>query len=206
MARRRFAPQHDITGPAIFVPEDDDAWDRERIGREMAALRDEEIAHCKEEQGEDYEVPKWAERGDKPPDIAHPKDPAHNHPFVRYQRGLTRYDLRAEGISDYLDENAKPEKWILKHLSYHARSQVQRFQTERRHGDALALAFLEGVRGVENGDKRLAKLLKRREDDKTVDDDEIIDAAANLSYSAIEQAGFAVMQLSRDLTEEEKKA
>lgn len=203
MARRRRSPEHDITGESLFVPDDDSAWDHERIASEIAELR-KDTPFAKKEA---FEPSHFHMIGLG----KHADDPALEHPFVRYQKGLTRFDLEAEGIRDYLDEKKAPEKWRLRRLPWRVRQLVFRLLNE--HGDWMPIAWLTGTQGLENGDAELATMLGARETKQTkkgkppVDGDDLVEAAVKLvGYDAIESVASAVLRLSQDLSEEEKKA
>lgn len=202
MARRRTSPEHDITGESLYVPDDDSAWDHDRIAAEVADLR----------KGTPFEQQPFE------PSSFHllgvgktAHDPAIGHPFVRYQKGRSRFDLDAEGIRDYLDESKSPEKWRLRRLKWSARAVVFRLLGEG--GDWMPLAWLQGTHGLENGHEDLARLLAARETKQAikgkkriVDNEELVEEAVRLlGYDAIESVASAVVRLSQDLSEEEKK-
>jgi hypothetical protein len=190
MARQRFSPQHDITGHALFIPEDDGAWDMERIDAEVAEMR------------------KAAKFEGTEKIIVTEDDPGRQHVFWRYWNGDTRFDLEAEGVSEYLDQSKSPETWHLKPLSSDTRARSGRLQNGGMFHEACKVAALEALVGVENAPSEVADLIARRgksHKGAPVTDEQLIAALDSISLGLVADLGSAAMRLSRDLSREEKK-
>lgn len=202
MARQRFAPSHSCTGPHIFIPLDDSAWDLDRIEREIAEI---EAEHK-------YEPPKDAlERMQKSPAFRGP----HAHVVRRYWSGVTRFDIEAEGIRSYLDFNKRPEQWVLRPLGMRERHTATSMQNSGEWDAANIFGFLSGVGGLQGAADTAAveldKLLRARADDAPTpkgtrpSDDVVLKAVEKIAYDIPHEVGAAVIRLSRDVSEEEKK-
>lgn len=202
MARQRTGPEHDITKEGIYIPGADSAWLREKIDAEVAALR----------KGTNFE-----NAGRIPTE----DDPAFEHTFWRYVRGCTRFDIEAEGLSDYIDMAQEPEMWRLRRLSGRDRARVLRACRQDAR-DGFMLAFTLVVAGLDNAQgeeaKEVARLLEARSSGSTrkgraVTDDALLaavdalDAACGFGAGDTAQdVGAAALTFSGALTEEEKKA
>lgn len=108
-------PTHNSTAPAIFVSGLDDAWDEERLERELEAVK----ARLQE-----WEAAEEESRGPRPQGFE-------DHPVSIYRRGDTRYDISApmrwEGeivrVSDYL--TGTPTKFVLRQLAPNVYAEIQ---------------------------------------------------------------------------------
>lgn len=179
MARRRFAPTHDLCARMRYIPESDTAWDMDRIQRELAEL------------GPD------GENGDT------------GHPFFRYHSGTTRYDLDADGMRDYLRPDVVPEMWLFRRLEWAQREQIAHMQRAGQTLGAARVAFLGGVVGIENASNEAGRELDRllrmplpRSSERCV---EILAAVEAYAAEVILEVGTACLLASRDLSPEEKK-
>lgn len=199
MARQRFAPRHSLDGPHVFIASDDSAWDSERIERECAEIR---------------EAAGWIAPND--PLEAMRTDPSRRgpdaHVFWRYWDGLTRFDLSAEGIGDYLDMNKHPEAWVLRPLGLRDVHVARGLDEQGNHKASAAASFLRGCVGLQapRGEHEVAldALLRARADGKgpsRPSEEKVWEAVERIAYEIPEVVGSAVNRLSRDLTEEEKK-
>lgn len=178
MARRVFAPSHSLLAESRYIPPSDSAWDHDRIRAELKALRKA-----------------WDGKGRDPAD-PDPLTGEGGHTWVRYDAGFTRFDLQAEGISEYLDKTKRPESWLLRRLTREERIKVGRSEDPNR------AAYLLGCVGVENGDPELAKLLEADSRDL----DAVVRATEEIANSIFDQVGMAVLNASADLMPQEKKA
>lgn len=206
MARQTFSPQHDLTGPAIFVPPGDTAWDKEKIEAEIVQLRID--AGIEPAKARALNVVEHDRIRYNPAVVwADDSDPGREHVWVRYMLGETRYDLEAEGIRNYLDETKEPETWHLKPMSSRERAVVNRQEAAGREVEACHMAALVCLTGADNAGE-VGALLENREGNvggKPVTDQRIMDALDNLSIDLAHMIGTAARYLSRDLSPQEKK-
>lgn len=183
MARAIFAPTHDVCAAARFIPEDDTAWDTKRIEAECEAMR----------KG-------WDGKGTDPA-----FDRSTGHVFYRYHQGATRYDLDADGISDYVDFDKKPEIWKMRRLSLEDRAEI-RMLVKRDVDRAMRMAICLGCTGLENPSNEAGKTLATELARDKRDNAAILAAFENYSASALVHVATAIQNLSADLDEREKKA
>lgn len=172
-------PQHSVDAPAVFVLHDDPAWDIDRIERECEGLDD--------------------------PD---------SHPYAVYLRGETRYQLDApvkwsggdNSASEYL--TGEPVRFHLDRLSVMDMTKIQdAFRREfSRHGDdcsfleVYALAAKLGLKEI-SGAPELDMPRGARVGDSVLRN--IVDAYG--SIAAVTAIGIAAWNLSKPLTDAEKK-
>lgn len=200
MARRRFAPSHGFAGPHVFVPLDDSAWDHERIETEIADI----------EKRHGFASNDVAERFRDSP--AYRGNEA--HVVRRYWSGATRFDLEAEGVRDYLDLNKRPEQWIIRPLTLRELAAAQVMTSAGSWDAAATSAFLSaciGLEGVTGGrEQQLAALLRARGEGYAhggtrPTDDAVLEATQAIAYEIPSEVGNAILRLSQDLSDDEKK-
>jgi hypothetical protein len=200
MARLK-PPRHKIVETGIYISPDDDAWDMERIEREAREAKDEHertLAQAAEleERGGHEEAKQLREKA--------AEDGAINLPFARYLFGETRYQL--DGVREYLDESKRPEKWYLRRLPEPDFYELKAMREESVRAGSQSgfdashrLAAKRGIVRCENGpeiklDARGYVTAESMEKIRRLDDELIL------------QLGQAVMEVSKGLTEAEKKA
>lgn len=96
-------PQHRADATPVLIINDDDAWDHERIDREFNEIK---------------EINKTREKADRLE--------LSDHPYSRYQSGMTRMDLDARApwrgenpaAADYLKADAAPVRFTLRRLRW----------------------------------------------------------------------------------------
>jgi hypothetical protein len=188
MARTVFAPTHDVCAAARFVPEGDDAWNLELVEKECDEIR---------------EAVGWTPAS-KDPDPA--KDRTHGHIYYRYHCGVTRFDLDADGISNYLSFEKKPEIWRLRRLPLAVRAELRLLVRRGEHDRSMYLAFTAGCAGLDNPANEQGQALATELAKAKRHPDKILELAENYSTSSIVHVAYAVQELAADLSDQEKKA
>lgn len=131
------------------------------------------------------------------------------HPYWRYYRGETRFDLTDPALQPYIDPSVTPEVWRFRRLTLQTREQIGYLLGQGRLDEAWRYAFERDVVGLEGavGDAgtKLASLISKedRSDDNRA---AIISAAEDYAADAVSEVGGACYRGSRDLTAAEKKA
>lgn len=189
MARQRFAPEHSLAAVARFIPASDSSWDTTRLIDEYKTLRKD-----------------WDGEGDDPV-----SDPERGHIAVRYFAGLTRYDLDAGGVREYIDFEKNPEMWKLRRLTTEQRAEIEHLDSVGLKTRADQIAFMKGVSGVENasGDAghELSKLLEHgpKPGREALWESKVMDAIGNYSIECLADVAEAVRRFNADLRPHEKK-
>jgi hypothetical protein len=173
---------------AQFVPEGDGAWDHERIAEECQAIR--------REAG-------WDPKSQTPDPATHPET---GHIFHRYQNGLTRFDLDADGIRDYLYFDAKPEIWRLRRLTIPEQADVTAQIRGGKPDQGYWLAFVTGCTNLENPSNEAGRKLATELAADKRNPEAIRAAVEDYAREAPAEVGVAVMLASQDLQPHEKKA
>lgn len=202
--RQNRAPRHDLTHPSIFVPSADSAWRHDLVNREVEQLR-----RAWDEQQERRRAAAVA-AGEAPPE-QRPFAEDEHHPFWAYFYGRTRYWIDDPELAPYLDQEARPEMWRIRRLSFEQRRHVEWLQRRDQREEAYWYAFwngvvaLEGVEGDEAGEalaKAIAGLPKVRQNKHL---DGLKEAVAGYAIGVVADVGAAVISASADLTEAEGK-
>lgn len=157
-------PTHRVDAPAVYIPATDPAWDMPRILAEL----DELVAMKRDEVRREAVEAAARERGAEPdalPDDArreveasvvlaeNEREEARNrHPFQRYQRGETRFDLTAAdhgprgpvaSVLDYLKPGEVPTMIHLRRLTFRQRAE---FEVDARVGNSPVARWIEVIR------------------------------------------------------------
>ncbi len=135
------------------------------------------------------------------------------HVVRRYWLGLTRFDLQAEGVDVYLDRNKHPEEWLIRPLSMAEVQAASAMQSAGQWDQAASASWLVACVGLQGprDEKSVAldKLLRARagtvQDGAKPTDEALLEAVQQIAYEIPEVVGHAILNLSRDLSEEEKK-
>jgi hypothetical protein len=184
--RRRFAPSHDLVARMVFVPSDDTAWRTDLIDAECGEMS---------KDATDY--------SSRAAIYMHPET---GHPFWRYQRGETRYDIDAADLQPYIDRSKTPETWRFRRLTLAERGHCRTLEragsldASREYAFGCAVTSVDGAFGP-MGEALVAALAKMPRDS-----DAILKAAENYSASSVQEVGQACIWGSQDLTPLEKKA
>jgi hypothetical protein len=131
------------------------------------------------------------------------------HPYWRYYRGETRFDLSDPALQPYLDPGVTPEVWRFRRLATPVREHVGYLLAHGRAEEAWRYVFERDVIGLEGavGDAgaKLAALINK-EDRSEETRSAIVAAAEDYAADAMSEIGGACYRGSRDLTVAEKKA
>jgi hypothetical protein len=192
MAKSRArAPQHRLDHIPQFVPISDPAWNEDIVAK---AILDKEDS-IELESGEVVEL----------------------HPLRRYLQGYTRYDLDEPGLRSVIEKTgcldlAKAEIWSLRVLAFDHRLRVFQLDAAGSDGQAHLVAFAHGVVGLKTPEdddaardatKAIEKLPAK--DRKVSQIQALYEAVGNYRMTALDEVGAAVVQLSSDLFEDERK-
>lgn len=136
-----------------------------------------------------------------------PGDATSDHPFWRYWRGETRFDLQDDDVTALLDADADPEVWRLRVLDYADRMTCQRLLGRGEPLAAYEHAFLRGVVGVTGASAELAEALEEKTPTKRQGKHikAIKEAVERYAFDAVQDIGAAVIRSSGDLTVAEGK-
>lgn len=166
-----------ITHKPVYVPSNDDAWDHDRIEREKAQILEGE------------ESP-WPELED--------------HPVVRYQGGVSRYDLAT--VQDYLDPSKSPLRFNLRRLNLNEWDECQALAEGKSGGVVYAsgpsrlYAIQKSLESVEGLPEWQAH--RKRKGWDVEDVEALRDILGEHEYIML---GFAAIAASRPLDPREKK-
>jgi len=188
MALKR-PPNHRVNATPVLIINDDPAWDQERIAKDVAEATAEN-----ERRKEDEETPGDADQID-----------IGEHPYFRYQRGETRFDLDAQtpwrgtplSASDYLLPGEEATRFVLRRLRWNDYHRV--LSLAGQGNEAKLCACRIGLVRVEGcPDLRIDKDATYRSDDEM---QQLHDLEPRLALLI----GSAVWEASQPLRESEKK-
>ena len=192
MAKSRArAPQHRLDHIPQYVPDGDPAWNPEIVAKAYADID----ATVELENGESVAL----------------------YPLRRYLHGRTRFDLQEPGLREVIAKTGcldleRAEIWSLRVLPFDHRLRVQQLDKGGQEHQAHLVAFGQGVVGLQTPEedeaaraavKAIEKLPAR--DRKTSQIQALYEAVADYRMEALGEVGWAVMHLSSDLFEDERK-
>ena len=121
------------------------------------------------------------------------------HPVIQYFTGVTRYDIEAHGVKDYLNEN--PPTFIFRRLKLLEFERVRtRLIMEDPYG-AQRLAVQHALEEIQNVDVKIDNLGK-----KPLDDDDCEEIADAIGRDTFYEIGQAIIKASGDLADAERKS
>jgi hypothetical protein len=170
---------HRIDHTPVLVLEDDYAWDKERINRELAQIEEA--------------------RGDADLAAACPWPTKEDHPFERYRTGASRFDLST--VAGYLKPDIEATRFTLRRLDDDFEwPRVQHLQEQDRLVDARRFALQHGL--VEVVGLGIPFPITTGQ---PLDTAQVKKLRGRVGDSGVGMIGAAVINVSRELFDAEKK-
>ena len=169
-------PIHRIDHTPCLILADDTAWDQERIKREFAEID--------------------AAAGDPVKAAACQWAAPEDHPIYRYNSGASRFDLRT--VEQYLIPGEEPVRITLRRLDDNGPwQQVLHLQEMGKHVASVRYAMRAGIVEITGADVKIAGT--------TLDDAEVARVRSIVSDVGLRVIGGAVINVSREIFDAEKK-
>ncbi len=178
-------PQHRIDHQPIYISREDQSWEIEKVIEEQ-----EEIEKKYADDPIDYEAPDARE-----------KIIDRLHPFEHYYAGLSRYDLDANNLRDYLDKANPPVMFKFRRLTISEYEDVVSTMKNTGQNAGYRNAFQLCIKGIDNAN---LDIKFRPNGGLTAAEMEKLRDVIQLKY--IYECGEAIVRASGDLTAIEKKA
>lgn len=121
-------------------------------------------------------------------------------PMDKYFAGMTRYDISAPGLKDYLDLKKNPAIFRFRRLKFNEHETLKSKEDLGDSREAQRMALMFALEGIDNVDIKLDGL-----GTKILDIDQVEDLADVIGRETIWEIGRAIIRASGDLRDWEKK-
>lgn len=180
-------PLHRIDAEPVYISIGDKAWKQDRLEafKQWKVKHLNNIGDCKSME-------------DAQKILDEMKNDREFGPLHRYFEGISRYDLEYPGLSDFLDMNKKPKRFILKRLPYKQRIELRRMS---KFEDAEAVqywALKNALVKIEGLNFELGEL---PHSDETMDK-----LSQHISDEVLAEVGLAAIRSQNDLYVDEGKS